>query len=379
VLTRILNKAAKHLLPLDIYRAFKNIYLSMDRALAAIADYLSVHYFSDIYLWFVFPMVNAKNCHVFAGPGYLGFKGGLFNPGSIHYKSKILVIAKAQVKHWTITVLKDKEKFTYGPPVLFYFDKRLDVEKSHILNKFDGLPEAPDIVEDFRMFDYGRRIYLNHPVVLDHSVTKEGAIVRTISQAISEVEPENNAVRFVGYPKTDLRLRQIEKNWVYFEHNGELYIHYSFSPYIVLKLQDWGNLIFSTVIYRDVEKFFCPMGFNKFVSLGTNPISYDHEHYLLLIHRFRRTRKRIGRVYLHWAVLIDKQTLLPVKITRKPVFKGGHYRGFFRGVIYPTSILRSDDYFLFFNGEGDSHLSYTKIKKETLDKEFINFRWLKRE
>ena len=67
-----------------------------------------------------------------------------------------------------------------------------------------------------------------------------------------------------------------------------------------------------------------------------------------------------GRCYFHWAVLIDKKSLLPVKISSKPIFSGMGARGKTPGIRYISSILKTENEILFFAGEGDVYVTVTK-------------------
>jgi hypothetical protein len=53
------------------------------------------------------------------------------------------------------------------------------------------------------------------------------------------------------------------------------------------------------------------------------------------------------------------------------LFKGGQARGLLPGVIYPMATVVEDTDVIFFIGEGDSCLSYSRISKKRLNELFI--------
>ena len=52
---------------------------------------------------------------------------------------------------------------------------------------------------------------------------------------IGELDLKRCCLKFRGTPKLDFMLKRREKNFGFFEHNDNLYLVYSFSPYILLE------------------------------------------------------------------------------------------------------------------------------------------------
>jgi hypothetical protein len=183
---------------------------------------------------------------------------------------------------------------------------------------------------------------------------------------ISNLNIRKSMLYFLGVPTIDYPLKRSEKNWVYFELNNELYLIYSFSPYILLKASDWPALTFKTVMQK---KIIFPFEFyDNFIALSTNPIDYDVNHLLLVVHK-----RRIDwpRSYVFWAVLINKKTLIPTQVSSRPLIKSGQSRGFYKGHVYLSAVVSLNHRLIFFLGEGDSHLSGVSIDKEHLNSFFI--------
>ncbi|MDT8390376.1 MAG: hypothetical protein RRC34_07700 [Lentisphaeria bacterium] len=170
----------------------------------------------------------------------------------------------------------------------------------------------------------------------------------------------------MAQPQLDFPIGDFEKNWMYAALGQKLWLFYSVNPYRVLRLKNDGEFQFQTVINTDeFEKLKDPGGFGTRVSLSANPIDYDDKHLLLIIHQIQH--RVTGRCYFHWAVLIDKKTLLPVKISSKPIFDGKGARGRTPGIRYISSILKDTDDIVFFAGEGDVYCTLARKTISGLD------------
>ena len=82
---------------------------------------------------------------------------------------------------------------------------------------------------------------------------------------------------------------------------------------------------------------------------------------------------RGGRAYRHWGVLLDRSSLRPRRITARPLFTGIGARGTLRRTLYVTSVVQMEDGFVFFNGEGDSCTTYTKLGRSTLERLWADY------
>lgn len=281
--------------------------------------------------------------------------------------NKILLLAKGQERHWWDAVGVFADQYYQGDPVLLVLDSQLrliDVRKVKVKSSLS----QPKMVgyEDFRMFQYEDQIWVNHGMISlirkhECSLTFDGAV-----PCLSRLNTATNSLTLVGYPKLDFATNSIEKNWVYFELEGNLFLLYSVSPFRLLKLHNRSSLAFTTVISRDLgPRLHDVGGFGTLVSFSTNPIEYDDDHQLFLIHQVQR--RGSDRFYHHWGVLLSKKTLLPEHITEKPLFFGNGARGRRAGILYVSSVLRVEDKFLFFMGEGDAYSTYCAIDHEDLE------------
>lgn len=306
--------------------------------------------------------------NIIADPGFLGFKGGVFNPGAVATADgDTVMLAKGQTQHWMLAQGDNAHEYFKGGPVFIAFDAQRRMKMHCQVEDLRGFPVEDDLeIEDFRLFRFEDRIWANHNVIqVERTAHQTGYSAARV--CLSHLDPVNLSLTFCGYPELDFDVQPKEKNWMFIEHLGDLYLLYSFHPYRVLKLVDRQTLRFSTIIDQPLGPDLGDIGgFGTFVSYSTNPIHYDDRHFLLLVHQV--DPNGMGRLYYHWGVLIDKASMYPVKVTAKPLFSGIGARGTLRGVIYVMSVVVERGNFTFYNGEGDTYLSRTTISKDKLDR-----------
>ncbi|ETW96032.1 MAG: hypothetical protein ETSY1_28235 [Candidatus Entotheonella factor] len=310
--------------------------------------------------------------HIIAGPGFLGFKGGLFNPGTVTMEhGDTVLLAKGQTQHWIRAQGDNVHDYLIGAPVFMSLDTHHHIKESDVVQNLHDFPEQDELeLEDFRLFRFEDKIWVNHNIIrVQRTAHQTGYTASMVS--LSQFDPDHKSLTFQGYPQLDFDVQKKEKNWVFADFNGELYLFYSFHPYRVLKLIDRQTLVFSTIIDQPLDPQLSDIGgYGTFVSYSTNPVDYDEQHWLLLIHQV--DPQGMGRLYYHWGVLIDKATMYPVKITAAPLFSGLGARGLLKGVIYVMSVIAQQNEFIFYCGEGDTYLSRTKISKDKLDSLWMN-------
>lgn len=315
---------------------------------------------------------NIINTHVIGKPGTLNFLGGVFNPGAIQKGDEIVLIAKSQVVPWFKARGKKKKFHLVGSPVIFKLEiETLNKKSEYVIEDLKAFPaQGGWFIEDLRIFQWKSLIMINHSFIVKKNLgthLHQGSIY----SGLSILEDSATKIRFIGIPQLDFELQTVEKNWVYQEKDGKLFLFYSLNPYRVLVLENENDLTFKTVINQQFEhRLKNPGGFISMVSCSTNPIDFDENCWLMIIHQINH--KVSGRCYFHWAILIDKETLLPVKITSKPLFSGMGARGRTPGIRYISSILQVNDEILFFAGEGDVYVTATRKKIKEIESLFVN-------
>lgn len=311
------------------------------------------------------------NSKVIAKPGTLPF-GAIFNPGALYDGDRILLLAKAQIVPWFKTQGEKRKFYLQGNPVSLFLDKNADcILEQNILTALIGFPEEDNrAIEDTRLFWWKGKKMVNHSLLIKGDVN--GCLNQiSVLSALSVLNEKESTFTFCSLPQLDFPLQNFEKNWVYKAKGNDLVLFYSLNPFRVLKLEDEKRFTFKTIINQQfTNRLNDPGGFGTLVSLSTNPIEYNEKYWLLIIHQIKY--KISGRCYYHWAVLINKETLLPEKITRKPIFSGMGARGRTPGIRYISSILKHNNEILFFAGEGDVYVTVTKMPLKELASLFIN-------
>ena len=296
---------------------------------------------------------------IIAKPGALSF-GSLFNPGALVVDDHILLLANAQKIPWFKTRGKNRKFYLEGQPVQFLLDKKsLNTVQEEIITNITGFPSENNwAIEDMRLFTWKGQKMINHSFITKGKVGECGNQT-SVASAVSILDEKEKKFSFHAFPELDFPVQNIEKNWLYRATDNKLILFYSVNPYKVLILEDEKQFKFRSIINQDFYwQLKNPGGFGTMVSFSTNPIEFDELHWLIIVHQIKN--RISGRCYYHWAVLIDKSTFLPVKITSKPIFSGMGARGRTPGIRYISSILKVNNEILFFAGEGDVYVTVTK-------------------
>ena len=301
---------------------------------------------------------HVLNSKVIAKPGMLSY-GAIFNPGALLVNDEIILLANAQKVPWFKARGKKKDFYMQGNPLLIRLDQKTEkIIGQDIITKIIDLPQDQNYaIEDFRLFHWQGKKMINHSLV---TRKKTGVYIGQAGSfsALSLLDEKEKTIDFCAIPQVDFPLQVFEKNWIYKETNKQLLLFYSVNPYKVLLLENERTFSFKTIIEQPLSSNISdPGGFGTMVSFSTNPIDFDNNHWLIVIHQIKY--KFTGRCYHHWAVLIDKSTFLPLKISSKPIFKGMGARGRTPGIRYISSVLKRENELLFFAGEGDVYVTVT--------------------
>jgi len=305
------------------------------------------------------PIRNAGESKVIIGEELGKAEEAIYNPGSIICDGEIRLLANYRKYPWG-KVLYNDCYFNSTVPKLLILDSNLKLKKSKDLSVVNHNFTEAYRIEDFRLFRFKNKIYINYDISFQDFKNSRS---RKDVQALAELDGDK--MIFLGFPKLDFRINSYEKNWAYFANNDELYLLYSFAPYRLLRLHDWQNLEFTTIISKDID-ITLPTNSKIFkLFLSTNPIEYDKENYLVLCHTTLGSRPE--RIYSHWAALIDKKSLVPVSICQRPIIDGPGIRGEHKSIVYVMSAAIIGDEVIIFMGEGDTCSTYTRISKKELD------------
>lgn len=222
----------------------------------------------------------------------------------------------------------------------------------HILNhsgersielKYVGKDEATRY-EDFRMIETDettRTFYCSHTVVTDNLTAKMRAGI-----GISLVDISEQTMTYCGEVKLPIETGKIEKNWVFFSEDGNLYCVYSISPYRLFFSRDGAN--WTAVSVKSIELNW----FHKDVRIcnSTRPVLIGSE-YLMFFHT-----KNNG-TYYHGAAIINAETKELTHYTMHNIDVPSVGEGWQKGLLYISGLLyiKERDLIQVFAGEGDSH------------------------
>ncbi len=315
-----------------------------------------------------FPIVDFEHAVPLGGPGFLGFGGGLMNPGAVPMDEGILLLGKATDRHWLTSAgaayaAGDWRMYLSGAPVLLRLDRSLRLQSAEPVQLGPDFPTERKAFEDFRLYRHDNRIFV-HGVQAEIEILPDKITYWETRQWHAELDVERRVLTGFSHPQLDLPLAGAEKNWCYFVSGEHLYLLYSFAPFVLLR--STGGLQFETVIRQPLSPALADLGgFTARLSLGTNPVPYDRDHLFLMIHKFDMVDDE--RRYFHWAVLLDRETLLPRKISSVPLFVGGKARGVLPGIIYVMAAVERQGEMFFSLCESDSHASFLTVPTRELD------------
>lgn len=316
-----------------------------------------------------FPLIDLELAVPLAGPGFGGFDGGLMNPGAVPVDDGVLLLGKANECHWLHAGGTNAHRYMKGVPMLLTLDRTLRLRSVEPVQLGPDFPTERRAFEDFRMYRRNNRVWVHGVMAEIETLPDKITYWRTI-QWHAELDANRNLLTDFAYPLVDVPLAEAEKNWCYFVHGADLFLLYSFSPFVLLKSAE--GLRFETVIRRDLPPPLSALGgFAARLSLGTNPMPYGEDHLFLMVHKFDMVNEE--RLYFHWAVLLDRETFLPRKISSRPLFVGGKARGVLPGIVYVMAAFEIQDEMFFSLCESDSHASFLTVPKSTLDELWTDF------
>jgi hypothetical protein len=315
------------------------------------------------------PIARSSELVRLTGRGSLGFAAGVLNPGAITDGDKIILLARGEHIPWAISRRNMSDFLNGCRPVLFELDKQLAVTRINQA-EFSKADESRGArLEDFRLFRHGEQLFSNHSrfELVDEKPSERTKPVRfdesaRITVAISRVDLAANEINFLGNPTVDCPTGPAEKNWAMFEHQNQLHLIYSFNPFHLLRARQWPRLDFETVTR---QKLVLPHGDDRIPFRNSvNPVEYDESFFLHVVHKVYPDKQ-----YSFWAILIEKSSLLPKKISACPLVCG--WKSAPASIIYACSIVVRQDEILIFGGLNDSSMGFWKIAREKLDQSWI--------
>jgi hypothetical protein len=288
----------------------------------------------------------------------------LINPGALHRDGAFHLLCRGEpndrtwLGYWADAL---------ATPVWCRFDDQLRLT-SHCALRYVGLPPRQR-AEDWRLFEYEGQLFTNHSVYLQNGPQLQ------CRPGISTIDLGRRQLVLRHILRPPFEPSTEEKNWAFFVHDGALLCVYSFNPYIVLQLDVATGATAVVIEGRPVHYEWIGRG-GRFVSNSTNPIVWSDDDYIMFIHDHIAPEwpEQRNRLYMQYAVLLSRTTLLPTGIVPTPLLIGGNEQGRHPGVHYTTSLVNGDDALYAFYGEGDTHSGVVVFDKMQLADLFASHR-----
>jgi len=280
---------------------------------------------------------------------------------------QVRLLCRTERYPWQQMKADESLYFAATPALLLSLGRNGEITQTAEL-ALSGLPDGPaSRVEDFRLFQFRGEAYSNHSVI---SASQPGAPTRGPLQletmqtrvGVSRLDLRAGRLTWCGVPDLGRPLQRTEKNWAMFADNDRLFLLYSFSPYVLFASRNWPGLEFAPQREAQIALPFSGDGLP--VRNSINPVSYDSDHWLHLVHKVYP-----GKRYSFWAVLIDKKTLLPVRSTVRPVVHG--WKSHPAAIIYTCAAIVRDTDVMLCAGVDDCGTAIATISRERLDAEWV--------
>lgn len=299
----------------------------------------------------------------FTGRGSFGCEGGVFNPGVLREDGRTLMLARAERLSWAIQRESEEMHFSSWRAFLVQLDDQHQIVRRSELDFRSDFDRTRIRIEDFRLFSFGGRRLCNHSMItLPKGRSPKPQRLRPeileTRIAISELLPDEKELRFLGFPRLDVPVLQTEKNWALFPAGDELHLIYSMVPYRVLRAAPGPRQEFKTEIIRSLDLPFARDGWPARNSI--NPVDYDDRYLLHFVHRVYPIKQ-----YVFWALLIDKRTLIPMFVSRRPVVRAGPSTA--AAIVYACAAVVRPDCISVFAGIDDCGSGVWDIERSALD------------
>ena len=274
--------------------------------------------------------------------------GCIYNPGFCRFQDKNYMISRVESYTEKERGVKDLWLRTTSIPHIIEMDENLNVVDTYPLETIGEFIR----IEDFRLFTHNDKLYSNH-IIVDES--------KRIYPVISEIDLINKKMTIIGTIELEIPKNDVEKNWVFFNHNKELFLIYSLSPWMIFKIDI--KTLTGELIKKCEVKF--DWNHSGFISNSTNPIRINQNRNIMGFHS--RDNKRI----YHQGLLTFDNNFNLIKSTKEPYLSGGDFDTIHPHVIYTSSLTMIEDKLIGFAGDGDTKTIMIEFKKDKLWKELL--------
>ncbi len=280
---------------------------------------------------------------------------GVFNPSCVTDGDDVLTIVRAEHSEATWYGRFISEKAT---PCLARFKVNGNsFSISEYLKPINSGMPSPCRAEDWRLFRYKTEIWTNFTTYFFYN---EGWPMKDVKSRTCLGKLEGGNIRFIREMEIPYPMTDEEKNWNFFEHDGQMKFIYSIEPFRIFTCDTNGTIINEKTHPLTIER-----RTPKFLANSTNPILVNMpgfgEAYLMMYHYFIDPLAGVGgtrnRTYYQFILLFDKYDLHPIAYTYRPVLAGGMglTGGRHDNVLYASGCFQKGDDLYVLAGEGDTH------------------------
>ncbi len=310
------------------------------------------------------PIIEAGKIVVLTGRGSFDVPNGICNPGAIRHEDQIVLLGRGERRPWLMQKADAGQSFSSAIPVMVTLDSAMRIRSGQPLQIQNAVQSSATRTEDYRLFRFGNDLISNHVVIACPDGAEPPKRRLRLEQlqtriAFSKFDPEKGHLEWLGYPTIDRPLARTEKNWVMFTSADELYLIYSFAPFVVMRCSNWPELHFQTAVDTEIAVPFSGDGIALRNSI--NPVDYDDRHWLHVVHKVYPEKQ-----YTFWPVLIHKRSVRPVRVGRRPLACG--YRSHGAGILYLCSALSESTHVDFFFGLDDAAMGWARVSRDQLDR-----------
>jgi predicted GH43/DUF377 family glycosyl hydrolase len=284
----------------------------------------------------------------------------IINPGALYTNNQFHLLCRGEPNDSTWLGNWSESQAT---PVWCVLDGDFITRNSFLL-QYKNLPQGQR-PEDWRLFQFNGQIYSNHSIYMENG----GSL--GCRSGISIIDLENHEIKSCLTLVPPFKASNEEKNWSMFIHEEKILCIYSFDPYVVLRvnlLNSKTEIVINggSCLFDWIEKA------SQFIGISTNPISWDEKNYIIFIHDYIEPdlSEQRNRVYMQYAALLDKITLMPSSVVPFPLLIGGQEQGRHPGVHYTMSLVNKDNKLYAFFGEGDTHCGVVIFDNKILSEIF---------
>lgn len=318
----------------------------------------------ELRTWLGGPLGGRVNSRRLAGPASGPGWDAVFNPGAVARPDGTLLLCRVEDATWSEMQVDETVFMRRCPPRLLALDASGQVRTTRETSWTAAPAANTHRMEDFRLFAHGGRVLSNHALLRLPAPARAGQPVDLdrieTRVAFSLLDPERGELRFIGEPKLPRVLGRTEKNWVCFTEADDLFLLHSPAPFLLYRCTNWERLEFAPVIEASWRLPDEPRSGLPSLRNSINPVPYDGEHWLHVVHRVYP-----GKRYAYWPVLISRRTLRPVQASRQPLACGG-WTGT-EGLIYLSAVLPGPDQIDLYFGAEDCATGHSQVSRSALD------------